>query len=68
MGHGKFEITQTKYRLSEEQKQMDGELLFDFCAESLASFVGSHLADGLIKEGQELPMGFTVSLQPHIRF
>lgn len=34
-GEGKFGITQAKYRLSEEQKQEDGEKLFDFCAECL---------------------------------
>ncbi|KAI0783176.1 hexokinase-domain-containing protein, partial [Abortiporus biennis] len=32
-GGGKFEITQAKYRLTEEQKQEDGQKLFDFCAE-----------------------------------
>lgn len=26
-GHGKFEVTQTKYRLTEEQKQEDGQKL-----------------------------------------
>jgi len=35
---GRFEIHQTKYRLTEEQKQEDGEKLFDFCAECLANF------------------------------
>ncbi|KAG8923853.1 hexokinase A [Tulasnella sp. 419] len=60
-GSGKFEITQSKYRLTEEQKQQDGEKLFDFCAECLAAFIGSHLADGLIQPGQDLPMGFTFS-------
>ena len=38
-GHGRFEITQTKYRLTEEQKQEEGEKLFDFCAECVKSFV-----------------------------
>lgn len=80
MGGGKFEITQTKYRLSEEQKQDDGQKLFDFCAECLQTFIETNMADvaepgsekspneptregeALIKPGQELPLGFTVSL------
>ncbi|KAJ7188415.1 hexokinase [Mycena filopes] len=64
-GEGKFEITQTKYRLTEEQKQEDGQKLFDFCAECLKTFVDTHLADeasGLrLKEGEKLPLGFTFS-------
>lgn len=80
-GNGKFEMTQTKYRLTEEQKQDEGEKLFDFCAECLQSFILTNMADvveigdeekkdgktdpeapaeGLIKPGQELPLGFTV--------
>lgn len=80
-GDGKFEVTQTKYRLTEEQKQDEGEKLFDFCAECLQSFIRTNMADvveigddekkegvipaegvaeGLIKPGQELPLGFTV--------
>ena len=79
-GDGKFEITQTKYRLTEEQKQEDGEKLFDFCAECLQTFIETNMAnvtepglepadgaapaaatgEGLIKPGQELPLGFTV--------
>ncbi|KAJ6453548.1 hexokinase [Mycena sanguinolenta] len=64
-GEGKFEITQTKYRLTEEQKQEDGQKLFDFCAECLKTFVDTNLADensGLkIKPGEKLPLGFTFS-------
>lgn len=63
-GDGKFEITQSKYRLSEEQKNGDGQALFDFCAESLKTFVETNMdADGggAIKPGQELPLGFTFS-------
>jgi hexokinase len=63
-GHGKFEITQSKYRLTEEQKHEDGEKLFDFCAECLANFVRANIAadgGGLIKEGQQLSLGFTFS-------
>ncbi|KAF7968155.1 hypothetical protein HWV62_31734 [Athelia sp. TMB] len=63
-GDGKFEITQSKYRLSEEQKNGDGQALFDFCAESLKTFVETNLASdaeggGVIRAGQELPLGFT---------
>lgn len=64
-GDGKFEITQSKYRLSEEQKNGDGQALFDFCAESLKTFVLTNTGtdgEGVIKEGQELPLGFTVSV------
>jgi hexokinase len=67
-GEGKFEITQTKYRLTEEQKQEDGQKLFDFCAECLKTFVDTNLADensGLkLKAGERLPLGFTVSSLP----
>lgn len=63
-GHGKFEITQTKYRLTEEQKQEDGAKLFDFCAECLQTFIQTNMgeAEGMIKPGQELALGFTVRL------
>lgn len=62
-GHGKFELTQTKYRLTEEQKQDDGQKLFDFCAECLKTFIESNTGDtpGMLKKGQILPLGFTVS-------
>ncbi|KZT50279.1 hypothetical protein CALCODRAFT_444837 [Calocera cornea HHB12733] len=59
-GGGKFEITQTKYRLSEEQKQEEGELLFDFCAKCLKTFVDSYLADFDL-QGAAIPLGFTFS-------
>ncbi|KAF8527774.1 hexokinase [Gautieria morchelliformis] len=62
-GNGKFELTQAKYRLAEEQKQEDGQKLFDFCAESLATFVTTQLEEeiGKLKPGQELALGFTFS-------
>jgi hexokinase len=62
-GDGKFELTQTKYRLAEEQKHDDGQKLFDFCAECLKTFVESNTGDGvgMLKEGQVLPLGFTFS-------
>ncbi|KAG5644484.1 hypothetical protein DXG03_008311 [Asterophora parasitica] len=65
-GEGKFEITQTKYRLTEEQKQDDGQKLFDFCAECLKTFIDTNLtADETgrqqLKPGETLPLGFTFS-------
>ncbi len=64
-GGGKFEITQAKYRLSEEQKQEDGQRLFDFCAECLKAFIDSHQESGLIPKDEVLPLGFTVGRCPH---
>lgn len=60
-GKGKFEITQSKYRLTEEQKQEDGQKLFDFCAECLKTFIETNLGEGTVKDGEKLPLGFTVS-------
>ncbi|KAJ8082217.1 hexokinase [Marasmius tenuissimus] len=64
-GEGKFEITQTKYRLTEEQKQDDGQKLFDFCAECLKTFIDSNFSDDggalSLKPGELLPLGFTFS-------
>ncbi|GAA5949787.1 hypothetical protein JCM10213_006890 [Rhodosporidiobolus nylandii] len=62
-GDGKFEVTQTKYRLTEEQKHGDGQALFDFCAECLDRFVQDHFADedGKVDLEEPLPLGFTFS-------
>ncbi|GAA6018246.1 hypothetical protein JCM10207_002882 [Rhodosporidiobolus poonsookiae] len=62
-GDGKFEVTQTKYRLTEEQKHADGQGLFDFCAECLDRFVQDHFADenGKVELDEPLPLGFTFS-------
>ncbi|KZS86755.1 hexokinase [Sistotremastrum niveocremeum HHB9708] len=62
-GEGKFELTQSKYRLTEEQKQEEGQKLFDFCAECLGNFVKSNIvsAGGKIEEGKNIPLGFTFS-------
>ncbi|KAH9077598.1 hexokinase [Lactarius deliciosus] len=60
-GKGKFEITQSKYRLTEEQKQEDGQKLFDFCAECLKTFIETNLGEGAVKDGEKLPLGFTFS-------
>ncbi|TFY82797.1 hypothetical protein EWM64_g1217 [Hericium alpestre] len=58
LGHGKFDIAQAKYRLSEEQKHDDGQKLFDFCADCLKNFIDQNLE---IEEGTEVPLGFTFS-------
>ncbi|KAN0139323.1 hexokinase [Lactarius tabidus] len=60
-GKGKFEITQSKYRLTEEQKQEDGQKLFDFCAECLKTFIETNLGEGAVRDGEKLPLGFTFS-------
>ena len=59
-GDGKFEITQSKYRLTEEQKHIEGTELFDFCAECVKAFVEGYMdrQDG----GGAIPLGFTVSV------
>ena len=68
-GEGKFEITQSKYRLTEEQKQEDGQKLFDFCAECLKAFIETNLGDEgaalQLKPGETLPLGFTVRIFIH---
>ncbi|KAG8892006.1 hexokinase A, partial [Tulasnella sp. 403] len=61
LGSGEYKVEQMKYRLTEEQKQMDGDLLFDFCAECLSSFVKAAIAKGVVHEGREIHMGFTFS-------
>jgi Hexokinase len=63
-GDGKFEITQSKYRLTEEQKQEDGQKLFDFCAECVKTFIDSnmHNVGDFLVDGARIPLGFTVSI------
>ena len=62
-GAGKFEITQSKFRLTEEQKQTEGQELFDFCADCLATFIKDHFGDqnGDVILEEELALGFTFS-------
>ncbi|KAF7795718.1 hypothetical protein EIP86_006883 [Pleurotus ostreatoroseus] len=62
-GAGKFEITQSKYRLSEEQKHDEGQLLFDFCAECLKKFTDSNIESGVMEKGVVYPLGFTVRMR-----
>lgn len=63
-GAGKFEITQAKFRLTEEQKQAkNGQELFDFCAECLGRFVQDQYGDenGVVNLPEDIPLGFTFS-------
>ncbi|GAA5962917.1 hypothetical protein JCM8115_007040 [Rhodotorula mucilaginosa] len=62
-GEGRFEVTQTKFRLTEEQKQADAQGLFDFCAECLDNFVKDTFGDedGKVELEEPIPMGFTFS-------
>lgn len=60
LAEGKFTITQTKYRLTEEQKQTkEGQELFDFCAECLQRFVKDQFGEEDLTEN--IPLGFTFS-------
>ncbi|KAI3623365.1 HXK2 [Malassezia furfur] len=58
-GEGKFEITQSKFRLTDEQKQEDGSKLFDFCAKCVKDFVEKHYGSCALDE--HLSLGFTFS-------
>ncbi|PVG00891.1 putative hexokinase [Serendipita vermifera] len=58
-GSGKFEITQTKYRLTEEQKQEEGAKLFDFCAKCVKDFIDAHLPN--VTPENPIVLGFTFS-------
>jgi hexokinase len=63
-GKGEFEMTSTKFRLTDEQKQCEGQELFDFCAQCLDRFIKDHFGDGgdddVILE-EEIALGFTFS-------
>ena len=63
-GEGKFEMTQTKFRLTDEQKQEDAQTLFDWCASCLKTFLTDHYApegsDGPLLE-EEVALGWTFS-------
>lgn len=58
-GDRKFELTQTKFRLTDEQKKIEGEELFDFCAQCCKEFVDSHCMKDI--GDKKLPLGFTFS-------
>lgn len=62
-GDGRFAITQSKYKLTDEQKQGEASDLFDFCAECLASFIKDHYEDenGRVVIDKDISLGFTFS-------
>jgi hexokinase len=62
-GGGQFEVTQTKFRLTEEQKQIEGQELFDFCADCLNTFISDHFGgpDGTVHLEEDIALGFTFS-------
>lgn len=59
-GHSKFELTQTKYRITEEQKHQDGQELFDFMAHCIKDFVERQYGS-CDNVPQTLTLGFTFS-------
>nr|ACV91998.1 hexokinase 1 [Cryptococcus deuterogattii] len=76
LGHGKFEVTQTKYRLTEEQKQDEGQALYVPCVLTSVTFpdtknsldfcaecLDSFIRDTLGRTEKDgiLPLGFTFS-------
>ncbi|GAO49708.1 hypothetical protein G7K_3853-t1 [Saitoella complicata NRRL Y-17804] len=58
MGHGKFDILQSKYRMDPSVKTSTAEELFGYIADCLKQFVHDH-HEGVVKE--ELHLGFTFS-------
>ena len=48
---------------TEEQKQAEGQELFDFCAECLGRFIKDHYGDedGNVDLEEPIPLGFTFS-------
>lgn len=60
LGKGKFELTQSKFRITDEQKHEDGAKLFDFCARCIKDFIETHFGscDHL---DEHLSLGFTFS-------
>lgn len=64
-GNSQFEVTQTKFRLTDEQKQCEGQELFDFCADCLHTFIKDHFGSGNPDEDvileEDIALGFTFS-------
>ncbi|PWN39179.1 putative hexokinase [Ceraceosorus guamensis] len=62
-GKGEFDVTQTKFRLTDEQKQCEGQELFDFCADCLNTFIKDHFGgrDGEVHLEEDIALGFTFS-------
>lgn len=59
LGNGKFEITQVKYRLTDEQKHEEGTKLFDFCAQCCKDFIDQRC--DINRCQLPLSLGFTFS-------
>lgn len=63
-GDRAFAVTQSKFKLTEEQKHCEGSELFDFCAQCLGTFVDENIPkreDGTTDLEHRLPLGFTFS-------
>lgn len=63
LGNSKFSLTQSKFRLSEEQKQGNGEDLFDFFAQCVKDFIEAQLPQATTES--PIPLGFTFSYPCH---
>lgn len=55
---GKFDITQSKYRMPDELRTGTAEQLWEYIGDCLQEFIEHHHAD---KELNKLPLGFTFS-------
>lgn len=63
LGNSKFTLTQSKFRLTEEQKQGGGEDLFDFCAQCVRDFIDAQIPQATAES--PVPLGFTFSYPCH---
>jgi hexokinase len=63
LGNSKFTLTQSKFRLTEEQKQGNGEELFDFCAQCVKDFIDAQIPQATTDS--PVPLGFTFSYPCH---
>ncbi|KAL7424058.1 hypothetical protein Q5752_001643 [Cryptotrichosporon argae] len=59
-GDNKFEIKQQKYKVSEELKQGQARVLFDYIADSVDAFL-TDIGSGMESTGEPLHLGFTFS-------
>lgn len=63
-GDRTFHVTQSKFKITEEQKHCEGSELFDFCAQCLGAFVDEAVPrkpDGSLDIEEHIPLGFTFS-------
>ncbi len=63
LGNNNLSLTQSKFRLVEEQKRGSGEDLFDFCAQCVKDFIDAQLPQATTKS--PVPLGFTFSYPCH---